>query len=208
MIIILMLFIVCIGGLHMPLTDPGTRSPGRLVISYQVGTIEHLSGAWIIASLDLDASLSDLRGDASSMASAIMDSCPNTADAHTWSLVDPAGVTLFSENFADLIPGTRTPAEGSFTAQSAMITVTGKGTPPTITTALGVTRTSVFLGFFTPSFMLNKDYLAVGDGIGWDLLIFLRESDRVGCDRFGQKATYSSRVLLDINSHYEKNYGI
>lgn len=192
----------------MPLTDPGTRSSGRLVIGYQVGAIQHLAGTWIVAGLDLDAGLSDLRGDASSMANAMMDSCSNTSGAYTWYLVDPTGVTLFSENFPEVISGTRTPAEGSFTAQSAMITVTGKGTPPEITTALGVTRTSLFLGFFTPSFMLDKDYLAVGDGIGWDLLIFLRESDRVGCDKFGQKATYSSRILLDINSHYEKNYGI
>lgn len=192
----------------MPLTDPGTRSPGRLVIGYQSAGLEHLAGAWIIAGLDLDASLSDLRGDATTFAGAIMDSCPNTAYAHTWYIVNASGVTLFSENFPEVIPGVRVPGEGSFTSQSTMITATGKGTPPEITSALGVTRTSVFLSFFTPSFMLNKDFLAVGDGIGWDLLIFLRENDRVGCDRFGQKATYSSRILLDVNSHYEKNYGI
>lgn len=192
----------------MPLTDPGTRSPGRLVLGYQTSGIEHLAGAWLATGLDLDANVDNLRGDASSFGNALMDSCPNTSDAHTWYIVDPDGVTLFSENFAEIIIGTRVPTGTSFTSQSTEITVTGKGTPPVITGALGVTRTSCFIGFFTPEFMLNKDYLAVGDGIGWDLLQFLRESDRVGCDKFGQKATYSSRILLDINSHYEKVYGI
>lgn len=192
----------------MPLTDPGTRSPGRLVIGYASAGLEHLAGAWITTGLDLDASVDTLRGDASSFASALMDSCPNTSYAHTWYIIDPSGITLFSENFPEVIPGVRTAGDGSFTSQSAMITATGKGTPPTITEALGVTRTSVFLGFFQPSFMLNKDFLVVADGVGWDLLQFLRENDRVGCDKFGQKATYSSRILVDINSHYETEYGI
>lgn len=192
----------------MSLTDPGTRSPGRLAIGYQTAAIEHRSACWGIHGLDLDSSLTLIRGDANVFATALMACCPNTSFAHTWYILNPDGVELYSENFEAAIVGSATPPDPSYTSQSIEITATGKGTPPLITTALGVTRTSVFTGYLAVAFELSKDFVVAPDGVGWTLLQFLRESVRWGCDRFGQKATYSTRMLVQINAHYQRQYGL
>ena len=191
----------------MALTDPGTRSPGRMVIEYQTLGIEHLASAWLLEGVNIDASIDDLRGVAISFASALMDSCPNTSFAHTWNIVDPDGVNLFAENYDTSISGTHT-SDGAITSQSVQVTVTGKGTPPTIGVAKGFTRTSIFTGLFNTTYELSKDFIIVADETCWDLVQLLRDNLFIGADKFGQKATYASRELVQINGHWQRNYGL
>jgi len=191
----------------MPLTDPGTRSPGRLVIGYQTLGIEHLAGAWLVAGVDPDASLSSLRTEATEFATVLMGSCANTSYAHSWYIMDADGVTMFAENFPAPIPGTHS-ADGALTSQSIEITYSGKGTPSTLAVKSGRTRTSVFTGLLAPTYELTKDFAIFPGGPEDDGVTFLRESELIGADKYGQKATYSSRMLVQINAHYQKDYGV
>lgn len=191
----------------MAQADPGTRSPGRLVIAYQTLGLEHLSAAWLVEGVDIDASIDQLRDDASAFANALMDSCPNTSFAHSWSIVDPDGVQLVSENFSSPIAGTRS-ASDTLAAHSVQYTVTGKGESGSVALKSGITRTSIFAGLFPTSGMFGKDFLIATDGILWDLVSFLRDNDRIGADKFGQKATYSSRGLIQINAYWQREFGL
>lgn len=191
----------------MPQTDPIIRSPGRMVIEYQTLGTEHLSSAWLVNGVDIDASLDQLRDDAIAFANAIMDSCPNTSFAHGWHITDPDGVQLVSENFTDPIAGTRSTSD-MLTANSMQLSVTGKGESGSVLVKAGVTRTSIFNGLLPVSGFAGKDFLIPSGGMLDDLLQFLRNNDRMGADKFGQKATYSSRGLIQINAYWQRELGL
>lgn len=191
----------------MAQTDPGTRSPGRMVIGYQTTGIEHLAGAWLVAGVDIDVQLEALRTDAIDFATALMDSCPNTSFAHTWYIVDQDGVQLVSENFENAIAGTRSTSD-TMASNAMQLSVTGKGESGSVLVKSGITRTSVFVGMIPLAGFGGKDFVIPADGLLWDLLTWIREADRVGADKFGQKASYSSRGLIQVNAYWQRDFGI
>jgi hypothetical protein len=66
----------------------------------------------------------------------------------------------------------------------------------------------MFTGLFSTVYELNKDFVIAADDTAWDLVQLLRDSLFIGADKFGQKATYASRALVQINGHWQRNYGL
>lgn len=192
----------------MPLTDPGTRSSGKLVMMYVgLNAIEHLAGANLLSTADIE-DIAVQRVAANSFATALRTCLTNVSYIHSWRLTDPDGTVLYEEAFDPVITGNATAPTGSIAAQSATITATGRGTSNVLANKRGSTRTVVFPSIFVPSLWLEKQIIPSGSEFGGTLITHLDSSNNHGADFYGQKATYKEYVLLQLNAHYQKEFGI
>lgn len=191
----------------MPLPDPGTRSPGKLVVFYVAGGIEHQASAWFKQPNDF-GDISIIRTEAEDFSSALMDMSLTTSQAHDWAIVDPSGVRLYAEPFAIPLSGQVAADVGIQPSESVSLSSIGKGVPPTIGLAYGNTRTFLYPGYYRPADWDNP-ILIPGDG-GYlpDLRDFLDNSLIVGADFFGQGAEFGLNYNVQVNAHYQKTRGI
>jgi len=192
----------------MPLLpQPDTTSPGSLQLLYTVGVLEHITSANFLADVVL-TDISAIRTEAEAFAAVVAGLLTNTSFISTWRIADPANVSLYEEAFADPIVGTRSPDTNERVSQAATGSVTGKGRPA-VGLAQGQTRTTVFLGSFdSTNWPDNRQALDVGEIDFAPLREFLVDSDIVGADNYGSKATYRNYWCPQINSHYQKTYGL
>lgn len=191
----------------MPLPDPGTRSPGRLIVRYQSPGITHEAGVWFKQPNDF-GDIATIRSEAIDFATALMSICNTLVTAISWRIVDPSGAELYTEPLSPTISGVVALDANRFISQSCSVSATGKAVPPTIGTAFGRTATFVFPGYFritdwddTKLYPGNADYVS-------DLRDFLDGSLIVGADFFGQGAEYAEEYNLQINAHFQKRFGI
>lgn len=192
----------------MPLTDPGTLSPGRLIIRYIQGSgIVHEAGAWFKQPNDF-GDIAGIRTEATAFATALMALCLSSATAISWRIVDPSGAELYSEPLSPTIQGALPVDANRLTSQSTSLSASGKAVPPTIGVAFGRTSTFVFPGFFriagwseTKLYPGDPDYIS-------DLRDYLDGSLIVGADYFGQGAEYADEYNIQVNAHYQKQFGL
>jgi len=192
----------------MPLLpQPDTLSPGSLQLLYTTGVLEHITSANFLADVVV-ADVSTIRTEAEAFAALVADLLPNTCFISSWRIADPANVSLYEEAFADPIVGTRTIASGEVPSQSATGALTGKGRPA-VGLAQGQTRTTIFLASFDgANWPDNRQALDAGGTDFAPLREFLNTSDVVGADNYGSKATYRNYWCPQINTHYQKTYGL
>lgn len=191
----------------MTLPDPGTRSPGKLVIRYREGPREHSAGVWFKDPNDFSA-ISAIRGEAIALANALMDYSLTTSNAYAWEIRDPDGQQLYTEPFDPVISGVLSIDSEHIGSQSTSISTIGRGVGVTVGVAFGRTRTFVFPGWINVNSM-NNPTLAVG-GAGYDsgLRDFMDNSLIVGADFYGQGAEYNLEYNVQVNAHHQKKYGL
>jgi len=192
----------------MPLLpQPDTTSPGALQILYTVGEIDHVTSANFLSGVDL-GSLSAIRAEAVEFANRLSELLTNISFITSWRIVDPDGVSLYEESFGSVIPGARGVGGTEVAAQSMSGTLTGKGTPD-VGLAQGQTRTVVFLGSFEPEEWIDAKLDLSQSNINFSgLRSFLIDSELVGADHYGVKATYRNYWTPQLNSHYQKKHGL
>lgn len=192
----------------MPLLpQPDTVSPGALQLLYRVGAIDHVTSANFLADVDV-SDVGTIRSTAQTFADEVQDLLTNVSQINAWRIVDPSGVSLYEEDFDTPYVGSLVPVADTFNSQSASGSLTGKGTPA-VGLAQGQTRTTVFLGIFQPvAWPDARATLTAGDTDWTDLRTFLSDSDVVGADHYGSKATYRNYWCPQINSHYQKAFGL
>lgn len=192
----------------MPVTPPGTVSPGRLLILYHdTFGLEHNCGANFKLGVDFD-DIAAIRTEAEAFATAAMDMCLSSSAATGWRITDIDGVFLYEESFDDPIPGGVTPDSGDISSQSTTLGARGKGVGPTVGTGVGTTRTFVFTGFLQSTGMLNSLWKPGDAGYNSTLIDYLNGSLIVGADRYGQGANYKDSYTVQINAHVQKRYGL
>lgn len=91
----------------MACTDPGTRSPGRLVLHYQLGTSgqRHTIGWHFIAGVDI-TNIALLQIEADRLAGLLGPCVPNTIVLTDWSIQRPDGSTYYTAPLAVAVTGT------------------------------------------------------------------------------------------------------
>lgn len=191
----------------MPLPDPGTRSPGRLVIYYSSQGIEHQAGAWFKEGNDF-SDIASIRTEAEDFATALMAMCYTGANAHDWAILDPSGTQLYTEPFGVTINGAHTIAGGDTAVNSFSLSTIGKGVPPTIGLAFGNTRTFVYTGYMRVTDWHGPIVTPAMTGYVSDLRDYLDGSLIVGADFFGQGAEYGVNYNAQVNAHHQKEFGI
>lgn len=191
----------------MPQTDPGTRKPGRLVIRYAKGSIEHFMGANFQYPNDF-SNLSAIRDEAQLFAEAAASMCANTVSFTDWKIVDNDGAELYGEPLTTIVVGALAVDNGRVTSESTTLAAHGKGAASDVGIKRGNTRTFVFTGYIRPSDWTDSQILPLTDGYDPSLIGFLNDSDLVGADFFGQKAVYQDNYDVQINAHYQKKYGL
>jgi hypothetical protein len=192
----------------MPLLpQPDTLSSGALQLLYRVGAIDHVTSTNMLDSV----SFSDIavwRAEAMAFADEVQSLLTSISVINAWRLVNPAGVSIYEEDFAVPYNGTRSPSTGEVASQSASGSLTGKGTPP-IGYAQGQTRVTVFLGSFDTVEWPDAHQVLDAGTIDWNgLRDFLTASVLVGADHYGTKCTFRNYFCPQINSHYQKKYGL
>lgn len=191
----------------MPLLpQPDTTSPGALNLMYVVGTVEHNTSANFLATADI-TDVDNVRLEAIAFAEELQDLLTNISSVHGWRITDPAGVSLYEEEFAVAYDGIRAPNANERFAQSASGSLTGKGVPA-VGLAQGQTRTTVFLGSFDFTTWTEARHPLTVANINWtNLRQFLGVSDLIGADHYGVKATYRNYWTPQLNAHYQKRFG-
>lgn len=191
----------------MPLPDPGTRSPGKLVVYYNTDGLEHQSSAWFKQPNDF-SDVASIRSEAEDFATALMAYCTTTSTAHDWAITDPTGVQLYTEPFGTPIDGQVALGGSDIPAQSVSLSTIGKGVPPSIGNAFGNTRTFVFPGHYNTTSWAGTILTPTDADYVSDLRDFLDGSLIVGADFFGQGAEYGLNYNVQVNAHYQKTQGI
>lgn len=192
----------------MPLLpQPSTTSPGSLVLLYQVGALEHSVGSNLLAGVgfgDIDL----FRDEADVLGNIVADLLTNISFITGWRICDPSGVSLYEEAFGTAKTGERASPSPEVFAQSATASLTGKGRPD-IGLAQGQTKFTLFLGAFNPvAWNEARQNLTDGDIDFGPLRDKLNSSDVIGADEYGVKATWRNYWNPQINSYYQKTYGL
>jgi len=191
----------------MPLPDPGTRSPGKLVIYYTAQGVEHQASAWFKESEDF-SDIAAIRVEAEAFAEALMDMSANSSAAHDWAILAPDGVTMYTEPFGSAITGAHAIGTGDVATQSFSLSAIGKGVPPTIGLGFGNTRTFIYPGYYRPGDWGNALVTPITTGYVAALRNYLDSSLKVGADFYGQGAEYGVNYNAQVNAHHQKEFGI
>lgn len=192
----------------MPLLpQPSTVSPGRLVLLYTVGVLQHEIGTNLVAGTDLTG-VSAFRTAAQAFRDIIKDQLTSISYVQGWKVTDLAGTTLYEEDFPEIATGVRVPLNEEVASQATTLTLTGKGRPP-IGQAQGQTKVVFFPGTFdTLNWRDNRAATDAGAIDMGNLREWLVNEDLVGADHYGVKATWHDYMVIQVNSHYQKKYGL
>lgn len=191
----------------MPVTDPGTRSPGKIVLLYNNGLNDHLIGANFVGEV-FPSDISDIRTEAEAFAAVVAHLLLPSGFVNAWRVTDPVGGNLYEESFDPPVEGTTTPDPDLLISQSFSLTSTGKGQAPSFGVKKGNTRTVLFPGYYNPANWGETYIDASSDNYDDAIVDFLGDSTLIGADFYGQKATYKQLYLVQVNAHWQKNYGI
>lgn len=188
------------------LPSPGTLSPGKLKLLYDDGTLFHEVGSNFAHGQDI-TDVPTIRTEAIAIAGLLGPCLTNTNTVRSWKIVNPSGVTLYEEALVTPVVGSTTGFADDILSQSASVALTGKGAPP-VGFKQGQTKFTVFCGYYSPGhWTLPTQPVATMPGFT-ALRNHLNSSTVVGCDFFGQSATWRTTADLQINAHFQKRWGI
>jgi len=187
----------------MPLTDPGTRSPGNLFLAYTLNAIQHKVKVRYITGVDME-DVSAARGDADAFAAVFKACLSNSESIGGWGLSDPAGLELYSEPFSPVIVGT---IGASAVSNSHTITLSGLGVPTGVGGAKGKTRVMIFEGGVINSAMGVKTSLVAAHAGLTGLQAWLHSNLRCFADYYGQHAEPKTYVTHQWNARAQRIHG-
>jgi len=185
-------------------TDPGTRSPGRLVLLYNTFAHNHQAGAHFVTGTDLTA-ISAIRTEANAFAAAFKQVLSPDTNITGWRIVMPDGTTGYEELFSPAIPGTHSASGTGYVSYS--VTLSGLGVPTTVGGARGKTRVVAFTWNAFPPGGGVKQYAVSGDTGLTALSNYLHSSLKVWADFYGQHAEPHSWATVQFNAHVQRTSG-
>jgi hypothetical protein len=124
-----------------------------------------------------------------------------------WRITDPVGATLYEESFTTSIPGTQDPGGQAVTSESITRSLTGKGTPGTVGQKSGQSRITVYAGTWTPDRDLGPRTPLTNVPGAIQLKTYLTNSALLGAEFYGQKVAWHDYVTIQLNAHWQKQYG-
>jgi len=184
--------------------DPGTRSPGKLVLVYTAAGRQHEAGVHLLNGVDLN-DITTLGTNAASLAAVVKAVLPAASTITAWRIKDPAGTRLYEAAFSPVIAGTH--AASSTAWVSATLTITGKGVPVDITKATGQTR---FVLYTSSAYGINPGvrFLNSNTDTALQALVDHFHSNlRYFADFYGQHAEPRATVQVQLNAYTQKRYG-
>jgi len=188
-------------------TDPGTRSPGHLVIFYNDRGVSHSCSVALVADVDL-GDIAQLRTNAADLAAEIAPCLPSNRTITGWGIRPAGGGSTYTESFPTPIAGSSGTDSGTQDFYSYTFTLMGRAAGTGVGGARGSTRLVLHVG--------NAHIIPVG-GLIWigalplaeqNLVDFLAASTRMFADYFGQKADFTGRMTVQFNAHTQRTAGL
>lgn len=185
-------------------TDPGTRSPGKLILWYLAFGNEHRVSVNYIAGTDIE-DITACRADATDFANALKVCMESNRSITAWG-IQPAGDPVgYREAFTTPIAGTHAASGAGY--NSWELTLSGNGVSLGVGSATGKTHVSWFPGAVLSNSGGTKQFAVSGDAGLTALSAWLHTNLRCFADYYGQHAEPKSYATCQFNAHVQKKLG-
>jgi len=190
-------------------TDPATRSPGSLFITYlDLNSTEVHSISWHFLAPVVISNLTALRAEANRLHPYITAMQTNVFQCVDWGIRTPTGHVFHQEPLLTAAPGTHSVASGMQNWRSTTVAFVGRGTAAGAGGCTGRSISRLYIGGalnFRPGDR-NKD--AAGDAPFGDFVALgLNASTFLPADFYGQSALISDTMPCQWNASTQKRYG-
>lgn len=188
-------------------TDPGTRSPGSLVLFYDDRGIEHTCSVSLVDGVDING-VADLRTDATALAAVVAGVLPSNRTITGWGIKPKPTGSSYREAFATPIPGVHGTDSGTTDFFSYTWTIMGRSAGTGVGAARGGTRMVLYVGNIHVIAAGDLTYVGAADTALNALVANLSASTRYFADYYGQKADFTGHVTVQFNAHTQRVLGL
>lgn len=188
-------------------TDPGTRSPGSLVLFYNDRGYEHTCSVALVAGVDIDG-VAALRSDATTLAPLVAALLPSNREIVGWGIRPKPSGSSYREAFSSPIPGTHGTDSGTTDFFSYTWTINGRAAGTGVGAARGTTRMVLHVGNIHVVGAGDLIYTGATDAALDALVAQFAASTRYFADFYGQKADFTGRVTVQFNAHTQRVLGL
>ena len=188
-------------------TDPGTRSPGSLVLFYNDRGHEHTCSVALVDGVDING-VAALRADATALADVVAGVLPSNREITGWGIKPKPTGSTYREAFSEVIPGTHGTDSGTTDFFSYTWSVMGRSAGTGVGAARGSTRMVLHVGNIHVISAGDLIYTGASDGALIALVDNLGASTRYFADFYGQKADFTGRITVQFNAHTQRVLGL
>lgn len=188
-------------------TDPGTRSPGALVLFYNDRGYEHSCSVALVAGVDIDG-VAALRSDATALAPLVAALLPNNREITGWGIRPKPSGSSYREAFTTPFTGTHGTDSGTTDFFSYTWTIMGRSAGTGVGAARGTTRMVLHVGNIHVIGAGDLIYTGGADAALTALLAAIVASTRFFADYYGQKADPTGRTTVQFNAHTQRVLGL
>jgi hypothetical protein len=188
-------------------TDPGTRSPGSLVLFYTDRGHDHSCSVALVAGVDING-VAALRTDATALASLVAALLPNNRSIVAWGIKPKPAGSSYREAFGTPFPGTHGTDSGTTDFFSFTWSIMGRAAGTGVGAARGSTRMVLHVGNIHVIGAGDLIYTGATDAALTALTAALSASTRFYADYYGQKADPTGRVTVQFNAHTQRTLGL
>lgn len=185
-------------------TDPGTRSPGHMFLTYTSPSATHTVSARLVDGVDLD-DITTLRTESVLWANALKAMLPNTHKVTEFGLRSNEGTILYRETYAVAFTGTH----GTTGENWASYTVYIEGTGNSIGAGFefGHMGFRAFVGAAYQPVAGTKALPITTDAGSSGMKTMLDGSTIIFADFYGQKGDVRSQMPVQFNAHAQRRLG-
>jgi hypothetical protein len=187
--------------------DPGTRSPGHLVIYYNDRGLDHSCSVAFVDGVDIQA-VSAVRADAVALAAALQPCFPPDRTITGWGIRPAGGGSTYREAFTPALSGTGTNTAGAPNWYSFTITLMGRAAGTGVGAARGSTRIVLFTGNNHPGIPGSTELVGAMPPDIQGVIDHLASSTRLFADSYGQKADFTGNATVQFNAHTQRVRGL
>lgn len=187
--------------------DPGTRSPGSLVLFYNDRGHEHTCSVTLVAGVDIDG-VAALRSDAVALAAVVAQVLPSNRSITGWGIKPRPSGSTYREAFDAPVVGLHGTDSGTTDFFSYTWSIMGRSAGTGVGSARGTTRMVLHVGNIRVIGAGDLIYTGAGDAGLTALLGNLAASTRYFADWYGQKADFTGRVTVQFNAHTQRVLGL
>lgn len=188
-------------------TDPGTRSPGALVLFYTDRGHEHSCSVALVDGVDING-VAALRADATTLAADVAGLLPNNREVTGWGIKPRPSGSSYREAFTTPYTGTHGTDSGTTDFFSYTWSIMGRAAGTGVGAARGSTRMVLHVGNIHVIGAGDLIYTGATDSALTALLADLAASTRYFADFYGQKADFTGRVTVQFNAHTQRVLGL
>lgn len=187
--------------------DPGTRSPGSLVLFYNDRGHEHSCSVALVAGVDING-VTALRADAVALAPLVAACLPSNRSVTGWGIKPRPRGSSYREAFDTPFVGSHGTDSGTTDFFSYTWTINGRSAGTGVGAARGSTRMVLHVGDIHVISAGDKIYSGATDVAFAALIANFASSTRYFADYYGQKADFTGRITVQFNAHTQKVLGL